>query len=65
MIYFIREKWFYSLLLLKPSTLSFSNILSAGDSVSFMCGTAGVLAMTSKSGIEELKDSLLNELEKL
>ena len=64
MIYFIREKWFYSLLLLKPSTLSFSNI-SAGDSVSFMCGTAGVLAMTSKSGIEELQDSLLNELEKL
>ena len=64
MIYFIREKWFYSLLLLKPSTLSFSNI-SAGDSASFMCGTAGVLAMTSKSGIEKLQDSLLNELEKL
>ena len=30
-----------------------------------MCITAGVLAMTSKSCIEELRDSLLNELEKL
>ena len=31
----------------------------------FMCGTAGVLAMISKSGIEKLRHSLLNELEKL
>ena len=30
-----------------------------------MCITAGVLAMIWKSGIEELRDSLLNELEKL
>ena len=54
------------------STLSFSNILLASDSVSlmfsaswFMCGTAGTLVMISKSGIVELLHSLLNELEKL
>ena len=57
---------------LMASTLSFSNISSASDSVSlifpvswFMCGTVGVLAMVSKSGIEKLLDSLLNELDKL
>ena len=55
-----------------PSNLSLWNILSASDLVSLMfsapwlmCGTASVLAMISKSGIEELRDSLLNELEKL
>ena len=56
-----------------PATWSFSNILSASDdSVSlmfsaalFIWGIAGVLAMISKSSIEDLWDSLPDKLEKL